>query len=517
MEYALVKEETRPTWVTLSSARPVLRTQGLHKSFGGHVVLNGVSVELRRGEVVLLRGDNGSGKTTLLNALTGNLEPDSGVVELSAGSRNECFSFPRKWWQDLNPFDHFTPELVARRGVGRTWQDIRLFTTQDLHNNIAVATPDQLGENPVWSALRAREVRRRERENLSAAGSMLREVGLEGRGSSFADRISLGQSRRVSIIRAVQAGAKILFLDEPMAGLDARGVEQVMGLLARLSRERQVTMVIVEHVSHIHHLLDFVSTVWTLKSGKLSVQEPEEVKEELRQDDSHDLERRLARLAGVDGRVVEQQLPGGARLSTVVPGRERGQVVFEVEGLVVRRGNRLVVGEADGDQVKGLSLSLREGELSVLQAPNGWGKTTLLETLAGLLTASEGTVKIFGEPIESLPPWDRARRGLAFLQSRNHIFPSLTAKETLHLAGIRRGHEELSSLLDRKMSSLSGGERQRVVLKSVLGSEGVRMGILDEPFSMLDRQALGQLEETLKSKTNASLLLAIPSGAVVSQ
>jgi len=114
----------------------LLRIKGLCKAFGGQVVLDGVSLELRRGEVALLRGDNGSGKTTLLNILTGNLEPDAGTIQLFTNGMAENFHFPRRWWQHLNPFDHFSPERVAGEGVGRTWQDIRLFSEQSLCDNI---------------------------------------------------------------------------------------------------------------------------------------------------------------------------------------------------------------------------------------------------------------------------------------------------------------------------------------------------------------------------------------------
>ncbi len=97
--------------------RILLRAHDLCKAFGGQSVLQGVSVELRSGDVVLLRGDNGSGKTTLLNILTGNLEPDRGEIELTANHHAEHFRFPRPWWKNLNPADHFTPERVAKQGV----------------------------------------------------------------------------------------------------------------------------------------------------------------------------------------------------------------------------------------------------------------------------------------------------------------------------------------------------------------------------------------------------------------
>src|SRR5882724_7040666 len=83
----------------------ILRSHGISKAFGGQKVLDRVSLQLRRGEVVLLRGDNGSGKTTLLNILSGNIEPDAGTIDLSADGSSEIFAFPRRWWKQLNPFD----------------------------------------------------------------------------------------------------------------------------------------------------------------------------------------------------------------------------------------------------------------------------------------------------------------------------------------------------------------------------------------------------------------------------
>src|SRR5947207_3065560 len=88
------------------------RACDLHKSYDGQVVLNGVSLELRRGEVILLRGGNGSGKTTLLNILSAHVAPDSGTIHLSINGAKETFHFPQRFLQNLNPFDHFSPERI---------------------------------------------------------------------------------------------------------------------------------------------------------------------------------------------------------------------------------------------------------------------------------------------------------------------------------------------------------------------------------------------------------------------
>ncbi|MEI8197453.1 MAG: ATP-binding cassette domain-containing protein, partial [Phycisphaerae bacterium] len=197
----------------------LMRVKGLRKAFGGQIVLDGVDLELREGEVVLLRGDNGSGKTTLLNILTGNMEPDAGEIQLFVNHHPEHFRFPRRWWQELNPWDHFTPERVASEGVGRTWQDVRLFGSQTLLDNLAVARPEQLGETPWRMLTRTRSCLKAETENHHAVRELLQALGLGDRGDSSADKISLGQTKRIAFARAAHSNTKIIFLDAPLAGL----------------------------------------------------------------------------------------------------------------------------------------------------------------------------------------------------------------------------------------------------------------------------------------------------------
>lgn len=420
----LLKETPNHSDNQLGRDMMVLSAEGLTKAFGSQIVLDRVSLKLYNGEVVLLRGDNGSGKTTLLNILTGNLEPDSGCIQFFTNGKKEEYRFQRRWWQRLNPFDHFSPERVSRQHMGRTWQDIRLFTTQTLRDNISVAHPHQLGENPGWVFLRPFSVRRQERDITAASKTILRRLGLEGRETSSADMISLGQSKRVAIARAVQAGARILFLDEPLAGLDAFGISEVMGLLESLAQDENITLVIVEHVFNIPRVLDLATKVWTLDSGKMTSEEPAEVRAEIAHaaDGISGLIREAARS---DNEIMNQSLTGGARLSTLgAPDYNAKDSILEVKDLVVFRGRRLVIGEKGQDgRIMGLSFSLKRGQLAVLQALNGWGKTTLLEAIAGILPIKQGLIKFDGRSIQDLPPWERARLGMGFLQARNHAFP----------------------------------------------------------------------------------------------
>ena len=492
----------------------ILRIEGLQKAFGGQVVLDGVSLKLRQGEVVLLRGDNGSGKTTLLNMLTGNLEPDAGAIQLFTNRLEENFHFPGRWWQGLNPFNRFTPERMSREGVGRTWQEIRLFPTQNLSDNIALATPGQLGENPVWALLRRRAVQRQERVILNSAEEALSELGLKGREISSADKVSLGQSKRVAIARAVQTGARILFLDEPLAGLDEAGVAEVMNLLEKLAWDKKITLVIVEHVFNISRILDITTTVWTLGSGKVTVETSAGVRAEIEQTAVNGIQDWIGEMTGTDSNIVNQKLPGGAVLSTVITaGVNTSPVVLEVEDLVVCRGKRIVIGEQAQDaRLRGLSFTLHKGQLVFLQAPNGWGKTTLLEAIAGLIPITRGSIRLNGKPVQDLPAWERAANGVSLLQARNHSFTGLSVREVLRLSHVSSIPENIAHLLERHISNLSGGEKQMVAwLCKTKTNEGIHF--LDEPFSALDIFYLETLQNYFRSvkENNISCFVAIPS------
>lgn len=492
----------------LAKRSVVLRIRDLRKSFGGQVVLDGASAELREGEIVLLQGDNGSGKTTLLNILSGNLEPDSGFIDLRINGASEDFAFPRRWWQNLNPFDHFTPERVAREGVGRTWQDVRLFGTMALAENIAVATPHQPGENPFSVFFQPGKTRRKELENLQAASIRLDGLGLKGREFSSADRISLGQTKRVAIARAVQAGARILFLDEPLAGLDSGGIENVLNLLRELVREHRVTVVVIEHVFNIPRILDLADAVWTLQNGKINVETPATIREQRTGSDADIVSWAIEQL-GRESTVSNEPLTEGAVLWRIQNSQSNIQrsatPLLEVRELVVRRGKRIVVGREESDEaVQGLSFSIARGEILILQAPNGWGKTTLADAIAGLIPIEGGEIRLAGKRVENLPAWERARSGLSFLPAKNTLFPNLTVRENLRLANTSRDSDSFAGHQARSVGSLSGGERQRVSLATVKPS---CFGIYDEPFSALDKSTLAGQLRTISEQHESTLIL----------
>nr|VFJ77558.1 MAG: ABC-type branched-chain amino acid transport system, ATPase component [Candidatus Kentron sp. FW] len=608
----------------------LLQTESIKKAFGGQIVLNQLDLELHQGEVVLLRGENGSGKTTLLNILTGNLEPDAGTIHYFAGNTHRNCSelqihrstignppsnppkkpieghcraqrFPRPWWRDINPFDHFTPESVTREGVSRTWQDVRLFNAQNLRDNIAVAEPGHPGENPFIALFAPRLAARREKKINQEADAMLARLGLAGRENSSADKISLGQSKRVAIARSVAAGARVLFLDEPLAGLDRQGIGDVLALLYSLVKEEQITLVIVEHIFNQRHLEGLVTTDWLLQDGRIEKtegsvgwgerSEPQQAPEcrqpevgvrsspqpkaptspgedttlpvipagnagtqcqgRLKQGNAGTQCQGWQQKTGkpetiaTDGKntqhppwfelltgggdgvhITDEKLPRGALLTRiqrpgVFPGvsKTQPQPILEIKGLEITRGRRIVIGLGEAAKEEnghaGFDLTLHEGEIAILQAPNGWGKTTLIMAIAGFLPIQQGTIRLQGQPLETFPTWKRVRAGLRVLPSDRFIFPTLNGREAVNLSGAGRDGAgvdsgtftvEPAALLERKYASLSGGERRQV---SIAGFHGGVIGLCDEPFDALDGETIGRAARYLSSATR-TLLIAVP-------
>lgn len=492
----------------------LLRATGLRKAFDGHVVLAGVEADLREGHLVLLRGAAGSGKTTMLNILSGVLAPDAGAILLrNADGTSEHFTFPQRWWREINPFDHFMPEQVARARLGRTWQDLRLFSNLDLVDNIAVASPNQPGENPLRVFAQPRMVARTESRILTDAIRAVQDLGLAGRERSRADRISLGQARRLSIARANQAGARIILLDEPLSGLDDQGIEKLLMYIKTL-RCSGVTLVVVEHMFNISRLLPLATEVWTLSGGVLHVQSPEAVHREIALALEDDVAARLARFLAGGAQLAVEDLPGGAEFIVITPPElSDGRVVLEARDLLLRRGPRFVAGgSVRSGETQRVSFQLREGQLGIIRASNGWGKTTLLAALAGLIKPESGIILLNGRPIEGMPSWSRVHEGLGLLQASDFTFPTFTVRELFRFWGVRRAPAGLRKLLGRRASDLSGGEKRMVALACHRENRREAM-LLDEPFAALDAEGLRWMWELLRTSPWRTCLVALPSTA----
>lgn len=492
----------------------LMSVKDLHKSFGGQTVLEGVDLELREGEVILLRGENGSGKTTLLNVLTGFLEPDYGEIQLFVNSHPELFRFPRRWWQELNPWDHFTPERVAVEGVGRTWQDVRLFGSQTLLDNLAVARPDQPGEVPWQILAQPLTWGKAETKNIQDVRGLLGALGLNHRCHSSADKISLGQSKRIAFARCAHANAKILFLDEPLAGLDQEGTESVIAVLRELAEAHRLTLVIVEHVFNIPIILDFATTVWTLEDGRLKEENLTVAKSNSAIQTIDTLSSLIQEMAKPITSITMEPLPRGASLTRVIKQDVLRDPILTIKDLIAYRGHRLVVGEECEGVLTGFNLTMHKGEMLFLQAPNGWGKTSLFEALSGILPCQNGKIQLDGTLLNGKPAWTRRTLGLSAVPARENAFNSLSVREFQRFSGalLKTTEDQHESSLppDRLVSSLSGGERKHLVLETA-NHQTARVRIWDEPFSSLDAAAVRSIWHLLVPDDNSAAIILMPS------
>src|SRR5438874_3820028 len=207
----------------------MLRVEGLTKRFGGLVAVNGVSFEVPAGQVMSIVGPNGAGKTTVFNLITGVLPPDSGEIFLS-GKR----------------ITGWPPHKLAAHGIGRTFQNIRLFKHLNALENVMIGRTARTRAG-VLSALVATSAEAAERRaTIEYAETLLDWVGVGVNRFRMPAELPYGDQRRVEIARALALEPRLLILDEPTAGMVAQEAHEVVDLMGRLS-EAGVTLLLIEH------------------------------------------------------------------------------------------------------------------------------------------------------------------------------------------------------------------------------------------------------------------------------
>lgn len=210
----------------------------LHKRFGDQVVLEDITLAFEEGQLSGIMGPNGAGKTTCFNVLTGRYKPDRGIVKFAG--------------DDITGME---PRHIARKGISRSFQIMNLFNDYSALDNVLVGLPDvrRRGFN-AWSDLNADTVAHDKAEQI------LGRVGLREKANTPAKSLSYGERRALEIGVALAAEPRMLFLDEPTAGLGSEGTARLMDLVAEL--KKQVTIVIIEHDMHfLFNLADRVSVI----------------------------------------------------------------------------------------------------------------------------------------------------------------------------------------------------------------------------------------------------------------
>lgn len=492
----------------------VLAARALSKSFGGQRVLEDVSFSIRKGEIAVLRGSNGAGKTTLLNILTGHLEPDGGEIIVGESGEGGTFRFAAAGGaygrhSSNGSRTAFSPESVSAMGISRTWQDVRLFESRTWVDNVAVAAPRQLGERFVAALLLRHAVHKEEIRVRKEADILLEACGAP-RDSGPA---SAAARKGVAMARALNADAKVLFLDEPLAGLSDDDAVAMVGRIEFLARSRGIPVVIIEHATNLPRLATVATTVWDLEDGRIAVRSPEVLKHPKEGHLLPELESWLKEHAGPGGRVIVTSLWNEGMLAVAAPeGSEAAEIILEVENLAGAWEGQLAFGHRRGaGPTDGISLRLRKGQLAVLQAPNGWGKSSFLSCLSGQSEPFQGGAALNSQALEGMPSWDRAGRGLSVMEERSVGFGSLRVAEALRLSGAVRRTLALGSFGMRRVSELSGGELRRVNLLSALRRGRFSAALLDEPFTSLDSASVKRTRHLLsRLARKRAVLLTMP-------
>jgi branched-chain amino acid transport system ATP-binding protein len=222
----------------------VLKVAGVSKRFGGLQALSDVGITIQRGQVYGLIGPNGAGKTTFFNVITGLYTPDSGSFELGGV-----------------PYKPEAVHQVAKAGIARTFQNIRLFAEMTALENVMVGRHVRTGSGLIGAVFRTAGFKREEREIADRARELLAYVGIEKYADFKARTLSYGDQRRLEIARALATDPKLIALDEPAAGMNATEKVVLRELIDRIRNDKRTILLIEHDVKLVMGLCDRVTVL----------------------------------------------------------------------------------------------------------------------------------------------------------------------------------------------------------------------------------------------------------------
>lgn len=236
----------------------LLRLEALSKSFGGLKAVSDLSFEVKSGTITSLIGGNGAGKTTAFNLITGNLTPDTGHI----------------YFRDAR-VDGLPPHKVARAGIARGFQELRLFNRLSARDNIEAAIPGQSGESMARALIGGRALRAERNATAARSGALLKELTIEAHATSLAEMLSYGQQKLLGLGRLLAVQGELLLLDEPTSGLSPGMVEDFCARMRTLTQSGKTILLIEHNVEIVMRLSDWIVVMH--QGGKIAEGTPEEV------------------------------------------------------------------------------------------------------------------------------------------------------------------------------------------------------------------------------------------------
>jgi branched-chain amino acid transport system ATP-binding protein len=242
----------------------ILATQSLRKEFGGLLAVHDIEFTIPQDSTVSLIGPNGAGKTTFFNMLTGVYKPTGGRIVF-----------------DGEDVTGKPPHVITQRGIGRTFQNIRLFQQMSALENVLVGMHSRLKGGILASIVRTPRIRREESQARERARELLAYCGLAGRDQVTARNLPYGDQRRLEVARALATQPKLLLLDEPTAGMNPQETREFTGFIQKLRTEKELTVLLIEHDMRV--VMGVSDRVTVLDYGeKIAEGTPQEVQKDPR-------------------------------------------------------------------------------------------------------------------------------------------------------------------------------------------------------------------------------------------
>jgi branched-chain amino acid transport system ATP-binding protein len=454
----------------------MLRVRDVTVKFGGVVALDGVSLDLNRGEILGLIGPNGAGKTTLFNCISGVVRPDAGSM-----------------FFDGHSLKFAPPHVRARLGITRTFQNLQLWNSMTVQENVTVPMDAMGGRNTFSDALQLPFSSYAERASSERARAILHVLELDDYVRTVAGDLPAGIQRRVEIARALAARPQLVLLDEPAAGLDARETEHLAELLHKVRERFHVSMLLVDHdmslvlpVSDYVYVLDFGRVL--AKGSPSAIQNDPKV---------------IAAYLGEESNHVSNIV--------AVPRRDEEPPLLEVRQLAAGYGHLEVI--------RDVNLVVRPGEVVACIGANGAGKTTTLRAISGMIHPRSGHVTFAGQDITGRSAEQISRHGLIHIPEGRGLFPNLTVEDTLRLVSnslrkepdLALAYRLFPKLRERRrqaVGTLSGGEQQMVAMaRAVLARP--RLVMVDEMSQGLAPTVVRQLFEIIRMLRDEGIAVLI--------